>query len=365
MPPLYKVTTKNMVHPCRLITIALTTLLMASCNGQSQPETTLSGSTKSILSKIELPKNGFNSGLLDRQGHLWLSSFGNGLFRFDGQTLSHITKKNGLCNDEVYTLFEDKKGQLWLGTSNGLCLYQDVGFRYIPIPFTDTTSVWLDQVYPVINPNAVHSIIEDQNGDYWIGTGGGGAYHYDGKSFTSVLANEGTKYEDSLYHNWIPCIAEDLAGNIWFASMSYGGLQRFDGQTYTRYSTEDGLSDVMIREIFVAKNGKIWLGFNGNRASALTVYDGTAFHIFSEKRDACHRNIQDIHEDQAGRLWLAGEGGVCILSDDKFTQLLDSSGQPFNGIKFILQDADQNIWFGGRNGLWIYDGNETLEITGE
>ena len=351
-----------MANKYRLILLALSTILIVSCKGQKQDEPIVNP-TPTL--KITLPQYGFNSGLLDREGNLWWSSFGNGIFRFDGQTLSHITEEDGLCNDDVNIIYEDKKGQLWLGTADGLCLYQGASFRHIPIPFTDTTSVWLDQVYPVINPNAVHAIIEDQKGDYWIGTGGGGAYHYDGEAFTSVLANEGAKYEDSLYHNWIPCIAEDQAGNIWFGSMSYGGLQRFDGQTYTRFAPEDGLSDVMIREIFVAKNGKIWLGFNGNRASALTVYDGTTFDIFTEKRDACHRNIQDIHEDQAGRLWLAGEGGVCILSDDNFTELLDNDEQPFSGIRFILQDDDQNIWFGGRNGLWVYDGLEVTQIASE
>ena len=347
-----------------ILLVSMISLIMA-CNGQNPPESTASAPIHSAAIRLEKPQNGFNSGLVDQDGNLWFGSFGNGVFRFDGQNFSQITVANGLCNDEINTIAEDEEGNIWLGTSNGLCKYDGAGFTHVPIPFQDTTSVWLDQVYPVINPNAVHSIIQDKKGNYWIGTGGGGAYRYDGENFTSILADEGTKYEDSLYHNWIPDIAEDQEGNIWFASMSYGGLNRFDGHTYTKYLQKDGLSDDMVRKIFVDKNGKVWLGFNGNRKSALTVYDGASFRIIAEKRDACHRNIRAIHEDQNGKLWLGGEGGICILAGNHFTEFLNNNGQPFSGIIFMVEDESQQIWFGGRNGLWKYDGKEVVEITGE
>lgn len=312
---------------------------------------------------IANPKSGFNSGLLDRNGNIWFGSFGTGLYRFDGEQFRIVTEADGLCSSEINTIFEDKKGMLWLGTSDGLCTYDGELFSHVSIPFQDTSSVWLDQVYPVINPNAVHAIIQDKKGRYWLGTGGGGAYMYDGKTFTSVLADEGRKYADSLYHNWIPDIAEDASGNIWFASMSYGGLNRFDGETYTRYLQKDGLSDDMIRKIHVDKNGKIWLGFNGNRKSALTVFDGDAFHIFTENRDVCHRNIRAMYEDKNANLWLGGEDGICILSKGQFSEFLNAGGQSFKGITFILEDKNQRIWFGGRFGLWVYNGTDLIELT--
>ena len=127
-------------------------------------------------------------------------------------------------------------GSLWLGTSDGLCEYDGESFRHIPIPFQDTASSWLDQVYPIINPNAVHAIIQDKTGDFWLGTGGGGGYRFDGENFFPLLRETGRRYEDSLYHNWIPDIAEDHEGNIWFASMSYGGLIRYDGKQFSAVS---------------------------------------------------------------------------------------------------------------------------------
>ncbi|MCP4438187.1 MAG: hypothetical protein GY810_04520 [Aureispira sp.] len=73
---------------------------------------------------------------------------------------------------------------------------------------------------------------EDKKGNIWIGTGGGGAYCYDGKKFTSYLSKIGRKQEDSLYHNWIPSIATDTKGNIWFGSMTHGGASLFIAKAF-------------------------------------------------------------------------------------------------------------------------------------
>ncbi len=338
--------------------LILITASIFSCNGQPQSQS-IAGEKQGL----KRPENGFSSALLDRDGHLWFVSFGQGLYHFDGSTFTHLTEADGLCSNEVYTLLQDQKGTLWLGTPNGLCRYDGKTFTHLPIPFQDTSSVWLDQVYPIINPNAVHSMIQDQNEDFWIGTGGGGVYHFDGETFTPYLRNEGRKYEDSLYHNWIPDIMQDRAGNIWFASMSYGGLNRYDGRSFQQFLRKDGLSDDMIRVIFEDHEGKIWLGFNGNRKSALTVYDGESFHVFSLEGNACHRNIRTIFEDKNGNLWLGGEEGICIFDGSNFTDFKDKNGQSFSGIIFIIADENQHIWFGGRHGLWRYDGQEITDMT--
>jgi ligand-binding sensor domain-containing protein len=313
--------------------------------------------------KFPNPKFGFNSAILDKKGNLWFGSFDEGVYLFNGESFTQFTESDGLCTNKVHTILENDLGEIWFGTSSGICTYDGKSFSSIPIPFQDTSSVWLDQVYPVINPNAVHSLIQDKNGGYWIGTAGGGGYYYDGQSFTSFLTDVGRKYDDSLQHNWIPDIAEDLDGNIWFASMSYGGLSCYDGKTLQQFFQKDGLSDDMIRKIMVDKKGTLWLGFNGNRKSALTVFNGDSFTIFPVGESSCHPSIRAIYEDGNGLIWLGGEQGICVLDGPNFHEFLNDNGQPFSGIAFILEDQNQNIWFGGRYGLWQLDGTEVIEIT--
>lgn len=340
-------------------------LLLTSCNGRKQfsIDTHSSIQKNSIESqqKINFPEFGFKTAIVDKKGHLWFGSFSGGLYHYDGNSFFQFTEKEGLCSKEVHSILEDKHGVLWIGTSEGLCRYNGESFTHIPLPFQDTSSVWLDEVYPIINPNAVHSMIQDQNGDFWIGTGGGGAYKFDGHQFTPFLRNSGAKYADSLYHNWIPVIKEDSDGNIWFASMSYGGLQKFDGTTFTQYLKKDGLSDDMIRCILEDQSGILWFGFNGNRDSGLTYYDGRNFGNYSVDDGLCFKGINAMCEDHQNRLWLGGMDGICIFDGEEF-QKVKNEEMVWNGINFIVEDHDKNIWFGGREGIWKYDGDTFVSL---
>ncbi|MAX82352.1 MAG: hypothetical protein CL843_19510 [Crocinitomicaceae bacterium] len=143
----------------------------------------------------------------------------------------------------------------------------------------------------------MHSIATGDNGNLWIGTAGGGAYRYDGKKFNPYLTEIGKTQEDSLYHNWIPFITKDNKGNLWFASMTHGGINRFNGKHFTQFLKKDGVSDNQVRTIYCDHSGKIWIGFNGNRESGLTVFDGENFKTYSTEDGLCNKRIRALFED--------------------------------------------------------------------
>ncbi len=348
----------------RHIALLILFSIFVSCNGQVKNEKiSLNVEKVSEVNKIPVPKNGFSNGSVDRDGTLWFSSNGGGVYNYDGKTFKNYTKKNGLSSNQVFSIVPDHKNNLWFGTQNGLTKYDRKRFKHIPLPYRDTSSVWLDKVYPVINPNAVHSLATDKKDNLWIGTAGGGAYFYDGKKFKSYLTEIGRKQEDSLYHNWIPFIRKDNNGNLWFASMTHGGVNRFDGKEFTQFLTKDGLSDNQVRTIFCDRSGKIWIGFNGNRNSGLTVYDGKTFKTYSFNDGLCNKRIRAIFEDKNGKLWLgAGLGNLCIFDGRKFNEF-NYNGQTFSDVLFIFGDKEDNIWFGGKNGIWKFDGKTLTEIT--
>jgi ligand-binding sensor domain-containing protein len=334
--------------------------IISSCNGQKHSSKKSKRGTKINVIK---PENGFNCGLLAGDGNLWFGSNGGGVYRYNGSSFENYTEDVGLCNNQVYSIIEDKDSNIWFGTQNGLCRYDGKTFTHIPIPFGDTTGVFLDKVYPIISPNAVHSLAQDKKGNIWIGTAGGGAYCYRNNKFNSYLSAIGKKQEDSLYHNWIPSITEDTNGILWFASMTHGGVSRYDGEKFTQFMPEDGLSDDMVRTIYNDKSGKIWFGFNGNRKSGLTYYDGNSFYTYSEKDGLCNKFIRAIYEDKKGNLWLGGEGGLCVFDGENFNEFISKDGQRFDRILFIIEDALSNIWFGGKNGLWQFDGESVTDMT--
>lgn len=334
-----------------------------SCNGQTKYEEESTKVKNLTFNKIPLPENGFSNGFADKDGTFWFSSNGGGVYHYDGKTFKNYHENNGLSSNQVFSIASDQKNNLWFGTQNGLVKYNRIQFEYIPLPQQDIHSVWLDKVYPNINPNAVHSLATDDNNDLWVGTAGGGVYKYDGEKFSSYLTETGRKQEDSLYHNWVPFIRKDNKGNMWFASMTHGGVNRFDGKEFTQFSQKDGLSDNQVRTIFCDKSGHIWIGFNGNRNSGLTVYDGKTFKTYSIENGLCNQRIRAIFEDKNGNLWLGiGLGNLCLFDGQKFTEFNDN-GQTFSDVLFIFGDLADNIWFGGKNGIWKYDGQTVMALT--
>ena len=317
-----------------------------------------------VVGKIPLPINGFSNGYLDKDGSIWFSSNGGGVFHYNGHSFKNYTVEDGLSSNKVFSIISDKNDNLWFGTQNGLIKYDRKQFKHIKLPFQDTTSGWIAKVSPVLNPNAAHSLAIDNNNNVWIGTAGGGAYKYDGEKFISYLTEIGWKQEDSLYHNWIPFIQKDSKGNMWFASMTHGGVSKYDGSFFTQYLPEDGLNDDMVRTIFEDSNGTLWFGFNGNRNCGITRLDGHSFKTYSiENHGLCNERIRAIFEDKNGHLWLgADRGNLCIFDGKKFSEF-NYEGADFSNVLFIFSDMEDNIWFGGKDGIWKFDGKKINEIT--
>lgn len=335
-----------------------------SCSGQKKNKEKLQTDEIALeAANISVPKNGFSNGFVDKDGTLWFSSNGGGVYLYDGKVVKNFTEKSGLSSNQVFSITSDHKNNLWFGTQKGLTKFNRKQFEHIPLPFQDTTSVWLNKVKPTINPNAVHSLATDDNDNLWIGTAGGGAYKYDGENFKSYLTEIGRKQEDSLYHNWIPFIRKDNKGNMWFASMTHGGVNRFDGNKFTQFLTKDGLSDNQVRTIYCDKAGNIWIGFNGNRNSGLTIYDGKTFRTYSLDDGLCNKHIRTIFGDKDGNIWLGtGIGNLCVFDGQQFTEF-NYNGQTYSDVLFILGDLENNIWFGGTKGIWKFDGKTVIEIT--
>lgn len=342
-------------------------VLVSSCTGQTNE---LQENTN-ITSFI--PSCATSCGYLDRDGMLWFGT-NNGVFRYDGSLFTAFFEKDGLCNEKVSAISQDKEGNMWFGTTKGLCSYDGTSFTQIPIPWSDTSGVWLDEVYPIVNPNEVRSIVEDDEGNLWIGTNGAGAYKYDGSTFANFLAQKGEKQKDGLHHNVIESLFKDDAGNIWFTSMTHGGVTRYDGNSFVDIMPKDGLSDDMVRSCFQDKSENIWFGTNGNRNGGLDKYNPKTkqFTNFNESDglclyktiDRCYNGVQCIYEDKKGKLWIgSGLGQLHIYDGKTFTPFVTQDGHSVSNVMYIIEDLRGNLWFGTNSGhLYRYDGKNLTDM---
>lgn len=309
--------------------------------------------SKSVrLKKFYEGHESVTSGLLDKQGNLWFTTNSEGVYRFDGSHFVNFNIDEGLCTNTVFSILEDTDGNILFGTSDGLCKYDGKTFSHIPLPWGGENNLWGD----VCNPGMVMSMLQDQDGNIWIGTCGGGAYRYDGTTFTNYLADKGRIQSDGCYHNWINSILEDTSGYLWFTSMTHGGISRYDGKSFIHFSMENGLSDDMILSSFQDSSGKLWFGSLGNREGGLHRYDGKAFTNFTEEDGLSSKNVRVIHEDKKGVLWITGDRDVMNIYDGEIFKPFIWNDRQFSQIRFIVNDKDGNVWFGGRSGqLYRYD----------
>lgn len=334
------------------------TILAASCSSPEKPVTP--------TFDLTIPEMGFNGGLIDKKGNLWLSTNGAGVFVYNGESLVNYSEEDGLASNQVFDMLEAADGSIVMGTQEGLSLLNKGRFYSTALPFQDTSSVWLDKVYPIINPNAAHALSYGNDHYTWIGTGGGGICRYDGFKFTTYLLNHGQKQEDSLYHNWVTCIEMDQSGNMWFGSMTHGGVSVYNGESFEHFSIEDGLSDDMVRALYCDKSGAMWIGFNGNRNSALTRYKDSEFTTFSDEEGGLSKRIHDICEYENGELFISSpRGKLAVFDGTNFREFTSSTGQSYSEIHFILTDRKNNLWFGGKNGVWKYDGDVVEQVLGD
>ena len=93
----------------RNITLLILFSIVNSCNGQVEKKEKLSLKVEkaSEVNKIPVPKNGFSNAYLDKDGSLWFSSNGGGIYHYDGKTFKNYTKKNGLNSNQVYSITSD------------------------------------------------------------------------------------------------------------------------------------------------------------------------------------------------------------------------------------------------------------------
>lgn len=245
-------------------------------------------------------KNNLGSGVTvyaiaqDQTGdNIWIGHSG-GITKYDGKYFTNYSEKDGLINNNVWSIATDKTGNVWIGTIDGVCKFDGKNFTPFEIPAgrRDTTK-------GVTSEKMIHSIMEDSKGNMWFATNGG-AYKYDGKTLTNLSE------ENGLCNNFVNTIMEDKKGNIWFTS-SHNGLCRYDGTSFTNITENFDTAGKGIGNILEDKTGNIWFvvkGFGVNRFDGNTI---TNYHtgegLFS------HTTFQ-IYEDLQGRIWFVGFKGV-------------------------------------------------------
>jgi ligand-binding sensor domain-containing protein len=164
----------------------------------------------------------------------------------------------------------------------------------------------------------------------------------------------------------ITCELQDILGNLWF-STDGEGVYRFDGKSFTNFTTKDGLCDNYTSDIIQDKSGNILIGTN----AGICKYDGKIFINYFETDTLNKLRIISLFEDLEGNIWFgAMNKGIYRYDGTNLSNFLYKYEHPFldnkheKFISDIIQDKNGNIWFSSfnRGGVWRYDGKTVINF---
>jgi ligand-binding sensor domain-containing protein len=328
-----------------IFSLLLVSIFFTSCNGQTSTKQTQNdiNSSKTIEQHPKIIRTqGTKSGvvgceLLDKDGNLWFSISGEGAYRYDGKIFTNFTTKDGLCNNNVGTIIQDKAGNILLGTNSGICKYD--GNKFTKYPVTDTLSITC--------------MFEDKDGNLWFGTSGNGIYRYNGKTLNNFLNSNKHEYNLGSNNQFILDILQDRNGNLWFSSWNGGGVWKYDGKDFKNF--------VPSADYYKANQDK--RGLSNATQNPLNIYTNSAF---VPSRDYISDDmIFSMTEDNSGNIWFATrDHGICRYDGKIFTSIGRNEGFNSRGATAILQLDDNSFWITtGDSGVWHYDGKTFKNFT--
>lgn len=179
-------------------------------------------------------------------------------------------------------------------------------------------------------------------------------YTLSAQTFTNYTTTDG------LLNNNVSALCEGVSGEMWFGTQS--GVSKFDGSTWTDYqqSTYPGMADDNILSIFMNSDDELWIGTD----FGTSVYDGSAFTTYTSDDGLGNNKVQCIGEDGDGTMWFGTITGLSSYDGTSWTNYGTGDGLPFGGINSITLAANGDLWLGtGLGGIAIFDGTDFTEIT--
>jgi ligand-binding sensor domain-containing protein len=269
----------------------------------------------------------------------------------------------------VGAIYEDTKGIIWLGTSDGVTTWDGNTFTKISTttlrgtnakPYQPTTT---DPQYGIVSQeNEINAITQDSKGHFWFAAYKA-VYRYDGKTFTNFTVNDGIQNNTGIEFGWIEGIKEDKEGKIWFGGRASDGIFCFDGKILTNIQpkkeswTNGGLCDFLIPKLVDNDGNLLFTNWEG-----LYRYNGKNFEQISTKNGACSQRGLGVFQDKAGNLWstldIRKDGcGICKYNGKSFEYFPIISGSTNKIAGSILEDSEGNLWVGIKGvDLYRFDG---------
>ncbi|HEU5070949.1 MAG TPA: two-component regulator propeller domain-containing protein [Verrucomicrobiae bacterium] len=304
-------------------------------------------------------------------GRVLVGTLERGLFIHDPQLgWMNLNRSNGLPQDWVRSLAEDREQNLWVGNSGGLVVLRPrqvvmqsppdgwQGWPVQAIAQAHDGAVWAATegagVYRLAGQSWTHfdasaglsnefawSVMEDSREQIWAGTWGGGLFRFEGGRFVR-------QFDLAEHGEPVTALLENPPGTLWIGTAA--GLIRWDGSRLERFAALGGAAAGDVRALAAGHGGALWIGTQG---SGLGLIKDGKLRTYRRAEGLPRDYILSLYEEPDGTLWIGTlDRGLCRFRNGQFASITTDQGLPNNVIGHIEDDQLGNLWFNSQQGLF-------------
>jgi PAS domain S-box-containing protein len=313
--------------------------------------------------------------LFDNDGALWITSLGDGLRRSPAPELlqgrikelstavESFTAKDGLSDDYVRTILQDREGNIWVGTSNGLDRFRKTKLVPVVLPFKPYQSVgvagnagdiWIEDVgvmvrvhggradphHPTLS-KALSAHRDSAGAILWLCLDA--IYRYDAGSYTRIAL-------PSSFPRPYPAgrmeAIEDGSGSLWLSAERVGVFYRKKA-VWRRLDTASEFATLTPRTTFRDWMGRAWFGYQGG--TIVLLRDENIQRVFHPDESP----VGDVRaiNGRGRHTWIGGELGLAFFDGNRFRRIVPADAEAFGYVRGVEEASDGSLWLAESRGI--------------
>ncbi len=272
--------------------------------------------------------------LFDRDDRLWVATFGGGLTRltksdtnskdvFSFETLMQENDDFSLSDNKLLNLFQDSNDNIWIGSYyGGLILIQSDQTK-LPFGKAKINCKHCLKSLNDLSSNTIMSFAEDKEHYLWIGTFGGGLIRYSKDKNESLHFFNDSFNQNSLGDNDVLSLCTDRSGIIWAGSHLGAGITKIykNNARFNHIKHEprkqNSLNDDVVWSIYKDKENILWIGTYKGGINRYDIDQNIFSYINNESKSLSSNHIRVIKEDSFGNLWVGTYDGGLNIINKK------------------------------------------------
>lgn len=319
-----------------------------------------------------------NDILFDRNGSLWMGTDTSGLARIQhpggpkdsspseaGNVLQTFSSKDGLTADNCLPILEDREGNIWVATRDGLDQFRDTALVSVPLPTSlvqigiapaDDGDIWASGTWNFIArvygdsrnvslvPADAFKPYRDHTGVTWLF--GDSLWQWKDGSFRRVAKSPDGR--TASFGAWDA--AEDKFGTLWAFSEGYG-LFSLDHHQWRAWTTPPEVAKQRSTDVFSDSMGRVWI--STYQGDIITVDKGKIedYPIRLAIPNSTLHYVKAFAEYAPQKIWAGGEGGLALIDNGRFRLIKPATGNSFQDVTGIVDTGAGGLWLNTNNGI--------------